>query len=721
MGSSVRAMLEPRRVAVVGASPAPGSFGHRLVTEVASSPKALDLHLVNPRHTTVLGRPCLGSLEEIDGPVDVVLLGVPDRAVEEQMVLAARRGDRSAVIYGSLVGPGGGPALRDRVAGVAVAAGMAVCGGGCMGFVNVADGVRAIGYVERSPLPPGPVAFITHSGSVFSAVLRTRRHLGFTVVVSAGQELVTTAGSYLDYALDLPGTRVVGLLLETLREPEGLQAALARAAAEEVAVVALTVGSSVAGRAMVAAHSGALAGADGAWEALFEAHGVVRVGDLDEMGDTLELLAAGRRAAGGGRPGAGIATVHDSGAERALVVDVAESVGVPFAAIGDDTRSRLAGLLDPGLEAANPLDVWGTGSDTEGLFGDCLATMAEDAQVAAVALAVDLVEEYDGDDSYPRAALRAAASTTKPVVVLSNLGSAIDSAAAMRLRMGGVPVLEGTRSGLLALGHLLGLASGAAGRRGPTPEDVPVDRSRRRRWLARLAGPPLRGTEGLALLAEYGIPVVPSRTAGSPSEAVAAATELGYPVVVKTDEPSIAHKSDVGGVILGIDDAAGVASAYAALARRLGPRVLVAATAPDGVELALGLVRDPDLGPLLVVGAGGVLVEVLADRVVRLPPLDPERARASLDRLSISPLLDGVRGGPPADRAAATSAVVALGVLAVELGDALDALDVNPLRCGPGGCWALDALVEPRRPGGTAGGPEGSSTPGPSAPEAQGR
>ena len=720
MGSSVRAMLEPRRVAVVGASPTPGSFGWRLVTEVASSPKALDLHLVNPRHDTVLGRPCLGSLEEIDGPVDLVLLGVPDRAVEEQMVLAARRGDRSAVIYGSLVEPDGGPALRDRVAGVAGAAGMAVCGGGCMGFVNVADGVRAIGYVERSPLPRGPVAFITHSGSVFSAVLRTRRHLGFTVVVSAGQELVTTAGSYLDYALDLPGTRVVGLLLETLREPEGLQAALARAAAQEVAVVALTVGSSAAGRAMVAAHSGALAGADGAWEALFEAHGVVRVGDLDEMGDTLELLAAGRRAAGGGGPGVGIATVHDSGAERALVVDVAESVGVPFAAIGDDTRGRLAGLLDPGLEAGNPLDVWGTGSDTEGLFGDCLAAMAEDPQVAAVALAVDLVEEYDGDDSYPSAALRAAASTVKPVVVLSNLGSAIDGAAALRLRAGGVPVLEGTRSGLLALGHLLELAVGAAGRPGPTTEDVdmPVDRSRQERWLTRLAGPPLRGTEALALLAEYGIPVVPSRAAASPSEAVAAAAEVGYPVVVKTDEPSIAHKSDVGGVILGLDDAAGVASAYAGLARRLGPRVLVAATAPDGVELALGLVRDPDLGPLLVVGAGGVLVEVLADRVVRLPPLGPERARASLDRLSISRLLDGVRGRPAADRAAAASAVVALGVLAVELGDALDALDVNPLRCGPGGCWALDALVEPRRPGGAAGGPVGPPPRQPRASEA---
>ncbi len=364
-----------------------------------------------------------------------------------QLVAAASRGDRSAVLYGSLFDgehPTGG-ALRSRLADIARSAGMALCGGGCMGFVNVTAGVRAVGYVERDTLPRGPVAFISHSGSVFSAVLRTRRHLGFTLVVSAGQELVTTAASYLEYVLEAGETRVVGLLLETLRDPDLMCAGLARAAEEGVAVVALTVGGSDAGRAMVAAHSGALGGADGAWEALFDAYGVVRVGDLDELTDTIELFAAGRRAPAGGQ---GIATVHDSGAERALVVDLAESVGVPFAPLGDDTTHRLSALLDPGLVPGNPLDVWGTGADTEELFGGCLTAMAEDEAVSAVVLAVDLVEEYDGDESYPNAVIAAAATTTKPVVVLSNLGSALDSDAADRIRAAGVPVLEGTRSGL---------------------------------------------------------------------------------------------------------------------------------------------------------------------------------------------------------------------------------------------------------------------------------
>jgi acetate---CoA ligase (ADP-forming) len=685
---AVRRMLEPGRIAVVGASARPGSFGHRLVTEVSRSPVAIELHLVNPHYDEVAGRPCVASLDDIDGPVDLVLLGIPDAAVEQELSRAARRGDRAAVVYGSLfeTGPPASTPLRNRLADLARSAGMALCGGGCMGFVNVTAGVRAIGYIERNPLPSGPVAFISHSGSVFSAVLRTRRHLGFTLVVSSGQELVTTAADYLDYVLGNEETRVVGLLLETLRTPERMRHALARAADLGVAVVALTVGASRTGRAMVHAHSGALAGADGTWEALFEAHGVIRVGDLDEMADTLELFA-GRRAA---PSGSGIATVHDSGAERALVADVAEAVGVPFAPIGEVTRQRLAALIDPGLAPCNPLDVWGGGSDTKELFEGCLRAIAEDQAVSAVALAVDFVEEYDGDESYPDAVTAAAAATDTPVVVLSNLGSAIDSAAAARVRAAGVPVLEGTRSGLLALRHLLDHARPRPAVR--APEEIDADRQER--WRSRLAAGPLRGAEAFELLRQYGVSAIDSRSVDSPQEAVAAAEALGYPVVLKTDNPAIAHKSDVGGVVLGVVGPDRVAATYDDLAGRFGPAVLVAATAPPGVELALGLVADPLLGPLVVLGAGGVLVEMLADRVVRLPPLDETDALAALAMLQMAPILDGARGSERVGRADIARAVVGLSQLALELGDRLAALDVNPLRCDAQGCVAVDVLVE---------------------------
>lgn len=698
--TALTAMLEARSVALVGASPRDGSLGQRMISELARSTAAPQTYLVNPRHQQIDGTRCYPSLADLPGgPVDLVLLAVPDTALDEQLTLAAQRGDRSAVIFGSAFDPpgprpAGQPSLRGRLAATARAAGMAVCGAGCMGFVNVTHGLRAVGYLEPDPLPAGPVALITHSGSVFSALLRTRRGLGYTVAVSSGQELVSTAAEYAEWALGQEETRVLALVLEAVRDAGRLRAVLAAAAARDIPVVLLTAGRSARGRAMVSAHSGALAAADGGWEALARGYGVHRVGDLAELADTLELFAIGRRGgAGASAVGAGIATVHDSGLERAHVADLADELGVPFAAIGAPTTARLAGLLDPGLEPANPLDIWGTGAEAEEQLSGALAALADDPAVAAVALAVDLVHEYDGDQSYPDAVTAAARHTSKPVVVLSNLPAAIDPDVAARLRAGGIPVLEGTRTGLLALGHLLRHGCGLAPH-GPAPA---IDPARRARWTAVLAAGEARGPVLADLLRDYGIAVARTRAAVSEAAALAVAAELGYPVVLKTDEPRIAHKSDVGGVVLGLAGPAELTAAYRDLAERLGRRVLVGESIPAGPELSLGLARDHELGPLLVVGAGGVLVELLADRAVALPPAGPEQARDMVGQLRVAALLAGVRGQPAADLTAVLAAITSLSQLATELGDALDALDINPLICGPHGAVAVDALAIPRR------------------------
>jgi acyl-CoA synthetase (NDP forming) len=717
--AAVRAMLEARSVALVGASPRPATFGRRMLDEVARSGARPRLYPVNPRYTELDGARCYPSLADLPESPDLALLAVPDAALERQLALAADAGCRGAVIFGNAHedllpvdsgpgdgwpgdgGPGGSwpgdsrPVLRERLAAIAQSAGMALCGAGCMGFVNVSHGLRAIGYTEPDPLPAGPVALVTHSGSVFSALLRARRGIGFTLAVSSGQELVTAAPAYLEYALDLPDTRVLALVLEAIRDGAGLRRALAAAAHRDIPVVLLTVGSSASGREMVAAHSGALAGSDAGWEALARAYGVLRVSDLGELTDTLELFGAGRRArttTAGDR--AGIATVHDSGLERAHVVDMADDVGVPFAEIGPATLERLADLLDPGLVPANPLDVWGTGADTRELFGGSLLALAADPAVQVVALAVDLVHELDGDQSYPLAMLDVAERTDKPLAVLSNLASAIDPDLARQLRAAGVPVLEGTRSGLVALRHLLDHAGHAVA--GSTAGGDPVDSARKARGVELLARGEATGAALLDLLAEYGIEVAAARPAASVSAALGAAQEIGYPVVLKTDEPQILHKSDVGGVLLGIPGARELAAAYADLAARLGPRVLVCRTVPAGVELALGIVREPELGPLVVVGAGGVLVELLSDRVVALPPVSAQLASELIADLRIRTLLGGVRGAPPADLAAVIRAIRGLSQLAIELGDQLAALDINPLICGPDSAIAVDALAIPR-------------------------
>jgi acetate---CoA ligase (ADP-forming) len=702
------AMLEARSVALVGASSRPGSLGERMVAEVGRSPAAPQIYPVNPRYQHVGGLSCYPSLADLPEAVDLVLLGVPDTALEEQLSLAARRGDRSAVIFGGAYElPAVAPAtagLRARLAGIARAAGMAVCGAGCMGFVNVVYGLRAVGYVEPDPLPAGPVALITHSGSGFSTLLRTRRGFGFTLAVSSGQELVTPAAAYARYALSLPQTRVLGLVLEAIRDPQLLGEVLAAACVADIPVVLLSAGSSAAGRAMVTAHSGALAGQDGGWEALADAYGVHRVSDFAEMADTLELFAAGRRAARPAGPAltgtpaaAGIATVHDSGLERAHTVDLADELGVPFAVISEATKERLAGVLDPGLEPANPLDMWAGSRDAEQQVTESLAALADDPAVAAVAFAVDLLTEFDGDRSYPLAVTAAARRTGKPIAVLANVPAAVDPAVAASLRGAGVPVLEGMRSGLLALRHLLDHAARpepAARARDAGPG---IDTVRADHWASVLAQGDLDAATLFGLLDAYGIRTARTRPARTAGAALAAAAEVGYPVVLKTGEPGIAHKSEAGGVVLGIRDPAGLAAAYAGMAGRLGPRVLVCETAGPGTELALGIIHDPDLGPLVVAGAGGLLVEFLADRVVALPPVDTARALRMLGRLRVAGLLAGVRGQPPADTSAIAEAVVAVSAIARELGDHLEALDINPLICGPSGAIAVDALAVRRR------------------------
>jgi acetate---CoA ligase (ADP-forming) len=738
VGEAVRTMLEARSVALVGASMRAASFGSRMLEEVSKSRALPRIYPVNPRYAELAGARCYPSLADLPEAPELALLAVPDAALEQQLALAAGIGCRSAVIFGNahedqaLVASGRNdiesnapaaadsavavavavaadasrPRLRDRLAAIARSAGMALCGAGCMGFANVSYGLRALGYTEPDPLPAGPVALVTHSGSVFSALLRARRGFGFTLAVSSGQELVTAAPAYLDYALNHQGTRVLGLVLETIRDGAALRDVLGKAAEEDIPVVLLTAGNSAGGRAMVAAHSGALAGSDGGWEALARAYGVHRVSDLAEFTDTLELFSLGRRVTAGqcNRGAAarrtGIAAVHDSGLERAHVVDVAESLGVPFAEISQATRDRLAGLLDPGLVPANPLDVWGNGADTRDLFGACMLALADDPAVEAVALAVDLVHEYDGDQSYPLALLEVAAQTGKPLAVLSNLPSAIDSELACQLRDHGIAVLEGTRSGLLALHHLLDHARPhGMGADLLLPEAHQLGThgaGRQARGRALLGSGQANGAPLFGLLAEYGIRMASAVPAADLASVLGAAEVVGYPVVLKTDEPGILHKSDVGGVALGIADAEELAAAYADLATRLGSRVLVCQTVPAGTELALGIVTDRQLGPLIVVGAGGVLVELLADRAVALPPVSAAQAADLVRGLRVGGLLAGVRGVPPADLSAVAQAVCGLSQLAIELGDQFAALDINPLICGPHGAIAVDALAVPR-------------------------
>jgi len=677
-------MLAARSVAVVGASPRRPSLGNRVMLELLQGAFAGSVHPVNPNYSEVEGLVTVGSLAELGFAPDLVILAVGDSRLEAQMEAAIENGARSVTVFSPCAGEAAdGTPLRDRLAEMATTAGIPVCGPNGMGFVNVEHGLRATGYYMPPDLEPGHVTFLSHSGSLFAAMLHNRRGLRFNLVVSSGQEIATTMAEYLAHAIELESTRVVGMFLETVRRPQLMATALERAAELDVPVVALKVGRTDRGRAAAATHSGALAGEDPAYDAFFAAHGVHRVTTVEEMADTLELFSHCRP----GRPGA-LGAVLDSGGERTLLIDTAEQAGVALAKLAEPTRVRLASVLEPGLEPENPVDAWGTGHEHEEIFLTALSAVAADPGVGAVTFGVDLTAEEDPAEGYLDVILEAAASSPIPFAILSNLASGVDPVQAAAAQAAGIPVLHGTQSGLVALGHLLTRAN----RRPDGPLPVGPALEAVEKWRTRLsAGVPLDVAEAMELLAAYGIPVVPTRVVESADAAMTEADGLGYPVAVKA--ASVDHKTDVDGVRLGLANSHEVEESYRDLAARLGPTVMVQPMAPSGDEVALGIVNDVQFGPLVVVAAGGTLVEVLADRVMAVPAVGPDAAARLVDRLKVARLLAGVRARPPADRTSLHDVISRVSLLARDLGGLLEGLDINPLIVHPDGAVAVDALV----------------------------
>jgi acetate---CoA ligase (ADP-forming) len=674
-------MLKARSVAVVGASERPGSVGDQTIRQLMSGGFDGKVHVVNPRYETVHGLDAFSSLDDIGTSVDLAVLAVANGQLEAEMEKALGSGSRSVAIFASCHGEAsGGGSLRDRLRDLANRGGIPICGGNGMGFLNVEERIRVCGFYQPEDLRPGGVTFLSHSGSLFSAMLHNQRGIRFNLVVSTGLEINTTMDAYMQWALGLESTRVLAVFLETIRDPEGFRQALRQAEERDVPVIALKVGSSSQGREAVATHSEGIAGDDAVYEALFEAHGVHRVRSMDELVDTVELFATGRRATT-----SGLAAVHDSGGERALLIDTAEQVGVALPHLGDSATTRLSQVLDPGLEPVNPVDAWGTGRDAEDVFVACLQAVADDPAVGAVAFCVDLTAEEKPDYAYSDAAFSVARRTEKPLLVLCNLTTTVDAAQAGRLREGGIPVLEGTETGLRAIRHLLERHT----------------RSLRPNASPRLSSPsipmPVMAGEAAALqvLSTYGIPVPRFDVAGDEVEAADVARRIGYPIVLKTAEP-VDHKTEMRGVLIGIGDEEGLHKGYEDLAARLGPRIIVAERIPEGVEIGLGMVHDEQFGPVVIVSAGGRLIEAMADRVALLPPIDKAGAVRALGRLRMRPLLDGARGDAPADLDSLAEVIARFSELAADGAGSIGAIDVNPVIAGPKGAVAVDALIKPR-------------------------
>ena len=684
----LRPLLAPESIAYVGASARAGSAGNGVLKMVALGEYQGRVYPVNPGYEKIENLACFPSLRDLPEVPELVVLALADQRLEQALVDAIEVGVKSAVIFGgaNLVEVTE-PKLPARLRDIGKEANLPICGGNGMGFYNLTKNLLLTFSVPPYKTREGGATLLSHSGSSWSAMSLNDGRLGFNLSVSSGQELTVSVADYLDYAVEQNTTTVVGLILETIRDPQGFRLALRKANEKNIPVVALKVGRNEKSAQLAISHSGAIAGDDGAYEAVFERYGVSRVQTLEELAATLALLDHPKSVGPGD-----LASIHDSGFERELFVDLADDKGVSFAEISATTTERLSNLLDPGLEPVNPVDAWGTGHDYQRIFIECFDALVADAATALGFVSHNPRDDVGVTDAWLDVLECANERHDKPVALVGGFPWMRRPKAIERLTALGIPLIEGMDNALVAAKNAFEQRDFRSRPSIQEPHEVAAPIIAR--WRQRLAeSGPLDEVESLSLLSDFGIPTACAFHAGTLAQVIDATNKLGSTVVLKTASPGIYHKSDVDGVRLNLTSLVEVESAYRDISSRLGPQVLVTAMIPAGVEMSLGLVKDPQFGPLVMIGAGGVLIELSRDRRLALPPFDADYAFAMIDKLKTRTLLDGYRGREAGDVAGFANAASRLSLIAIELGDLIAELDVNPLIVGPCGVTAVDALI----------------------------
>ena len=681
-------LLRPKSVAVVGASKRADSIGEWALKNLAIGGYKGRIYPVNPRYADVQGHRCFNSLSELPEVPELVIFGVGDHRLEAALDDAIAAGVPAAVIQSTLVlDDDSDPPLRERMRKKIADAGMMVCGANGMGYYNVRDHVWTCGFDSAAHEAPGNVALISQSGSGMSGIIDCEERVRINLAVSTGIELSTTMDEYLDFALELPETRVVGLFVETARNPEGFKAALKKAAQRRIPIVALKVGRTEASAKLTVSHSGAMAGDDATYEALFDCYGVQRARGQDEFA-TMLIMFAELHPVGAG----GLVALHDSGGERQLFVDLADDAKVPLTELTDDTVNKLEDVIDPELPAVNPLDAWSRGGpDASAQMTRSLTLLMQDRGAALGVVVHDRAPFGKIYPNYLTYMQRARADSGKPVALVSaTQGTGCDDAVVTSTHAG-FPVLDGVTQFLKGVNALFAYRDFLL--RGQNAWAAP-DEKNVKSWQNRLrSGETLNELESLQMLSDFGLPTSSPQAAAGEEAVLTAAEKCTYPVVLKTAQPGLLHKSDQGGVIVGIADEDQLRQMYSLMRGRLGDDVLVAQVAESGVEMILGLKRDPQFGPVVMLGFGGVLAETIADVQFALPPFDVEHARHCIDRMRLRPLLDGVRGTRAVNIDAFCQVAEQFSVMAHALRDVLAEVDVNPVIVNERGAVAVDALV----------------------------
>lgn len=717
----LRPLFAPRSIAVVGASPR-GWVGSTVRDNLAVMGSATRCYFVNPKYEEVHGERCWPSLQALPERPDTVILAVNPLRAARFAQEAADAGVPSLVIPGGGVVEGGEAAaeMQRVVREIAIRHRIALLGPNCMGMVDwTTNSTNYIGDV--SPwLRRGHVAGLAQSGSVTDAFIHAPgSRIGFSRIVSVGAEVVLDVCDYLAYCLDDPETHAVMLFVEGFKRPERFLALADRALQLGKPILAVKVGRSAQAQEAAIAHSGSLAGEDRVTDAALEAAGVIRCDDLDELIETTELIAGAARL--GRRAGRGrTAVVTVSTGEASLVADLAPRTGLELPPVPADARAAILDGLPTMGYIGNPLDPWGAADERHG-YKVCFDALAASGAYDVLAVVHDspfrdLPGEVDVATSVSTALIDATRDRPDllPVYVSLTGGDLSEKVKAVLDEAGGMPMLRGAVPAFAAIPRLSLWEARHAARLvdGPRRPTWPALAADRRAWgldeapdlvavaASARAGRVLSERDSLDRLVAAGVQVTPYRAVSAePGPVVAAWRDLGGgPVALKFDAADLAHKTEAGGVRLGLADEGALRAAVADLVAAAGRAgtvlrgLLVEPMAAPGIELIVGGRRDAVFGPAVLVGMGGILAEVLDDVAVLLAPAPEAEIRRRLEGLRGAPVLRGVRGRPGADLDGLARLVAAVGRLLVEDPSIIE-VDLNPVIAGPAGAVAVDALI----------------------------
>ncbi len=690
-------LLNPRSIVFVGASDR-SPWSSTAIANLKALGFTGELHLVSRGGGMAHGQQALTSCTLIGKPVDVALVLVPPNAVLDVIRDVGAAGIRNVVILaGGFSELGGeGAKLQDQLLAMARGLGILVLGPNCLGFINFNTGAACWSASMRTPALAGSIGIVSQSGAVanYIAHFSHQHSVGLSCVVSTGNEPSVNLAGVINYLVDDPGTRVIALFVETVRDPSGFRHAARRALDSGKPIVVLKIGRSEITAKAAQSHTGSVVGDDKVFDGVCQQSGLVRVDSIEELVFTADLMAKA-----GPLEGGGVGLVSMSGGMCELAADAAHSDSVTLPELAAETISELRTVLPSFATPGNPLDITGGAISDPELFEKTLSVMSQDSALSLIACLFDVPTGADNDWSPPYvAAVKSIGrymvkNAAIPTIVISHTVKAVSGKSRELMTEANLSyVPAGTRMGVRAIRNAISWSS-------------KYRRARREPQSRASAAPPsalpVSERHTLEYLAGFGIPIIPNVLARSEQQAVAAATTMHGGVVLKIASPDIAHKSDVGGVLLNVSGADAVrrgfrqimAAAKAAMPDAILEGVLVSPMRREGVELFVGVRLDPQWGHVLAVGLGGVWIEALKDVSLRVLPVTPEDVTEMLGELRGAQLLGGFRGAPPVDIPAVARVVAHIGAAALGLGTTLDTLEVNPLLAAPNRVEALDALA----------------------------